>query len=1154
MLLRDMVEIDRRFQNSVNLQLDIDNQKKINSYIPTRSSNIILEHYLSNVKDGKEKATILIGPYGKGKSHLLLVLLDKLRKREHPYLPVIVSGLNGDISKAFLLGLLDALKRAGLENIAPDSYFSKAIDAVNRWKDNFADTYDRFKDLVAQKGYVIEDFMHALEKHDESALSVFRKIYPQITSGSQFNPIVEVRINELYKEVNTKLCKAGYAGMFIVFDEFSKFIEGHEPATFSADMKIVQEMCELANNSDKSQIHIVFVTHKSIKEYNNLPKSMIDAFTGVEGRIKEVLFVVSSQNNYELIMSAIKKLVPVSDSMGKQYIESSNHSYKLQCFKSLFTKDDYNRIIVEGCYPLMPLTAYLLLQISEKVAQNERSIFTYLANDEKGSLYRTVKESREDSNTVGITADVVYDYFCNLFRENVSLTGIHTEWIKADYALTKVEDSMQRKAVKVMALLAMIKKPEEAPVNIDCIRCALNLSNEDCKSVLDSLVEKKIIYNRDKDKCYVFKTNVGVDIDKEIKKRASRTVGEEILLSELAKVSDYKYLLPKRHNQQYAITRYFEYEYMTMQQLSNTAKASYLFEEHFADGKIIVLVDGNLSERTEIVSQLRHLDDKRIIILKGSKKFQYTARIKKLLAVKSLLNDPEFMEDNKVLYQELLDYIEDITYEINHDIADIFTLDKGCIAFNEETVYENPTSLNTLVSDICDAYYNNTPRINNELVNRQSISSQNKKARDKIMEKILSEEDCLEYMTGTSPEATIYRATMTSTGIVDNEQEMDEGCKLIIAAIDKFIAFCDGHKESFSILYDTLMGKGFGIRKGIIPIYLASRLIALNDTPIIYLNNKEVYLDASILNNINDAPDEYYLYVEQGSAQKEHYLRAVEKLYLSSEQLDTTVTRRKRLVRIVNTMQKWYRALPQITINFMAKPDELSEEEFSQLKKYRKIFRKLELNPRDVIFENIPDIFGNEYAIVEKSLYKCKAVLDHYIDAIKGRAINILKKEFGGNENTNLLACLQDWYSRQNNTAKTYLSNNKVTNLMNYLSDIGANEENEILNRISKIILDIYVEDWNDDSLEKYAREIHSTRIEIENIQEELSEGEDTNKIVLTHGQHSIEKFYSNIGDDSTGYFLQNAINEAIEQFGDSLEMNQKVAVLVQTLEKLIQQ
>ena len=74
-----LIQINHSFQKSVNLQLDLDNYERIGSYIPTRSSIAILKRYW-NIVSGKsgESASVLIGPYGKGKSHLLLVLLALL--------------------------------------------------------------------------------------------------------------------------------------------------------------------------------------------------------------------------------------------------------------------------------------------------------------------------------------------------------------------------------------------------------------------------------------------------------------------------------------------------------------------------------------------------------------------------------------------------------------------------------------------------------------------------------------------------------------------------------------------------------------------------------------------------------------------------------------------------------------------------------------------------------------------------------------------------------------------------------------------------------------------------------------------------------------------------------------------------------------------
>lgn len=81
MKLLELIKIDNRFEKSVNLTLDLYVQDKIDGYIPTRSSVNILDSYINEVRSfSGNRATVLIGPYGKGKSHLLLVLLSILSR------------------------------------------------------------------------------------------------------------------------------------------------------------------------------------------------------------------------------------------------------------------------------------------------------------------------------------------------------------------------------------------------------------------------------------------------------------------------------------------------------------------------------------------------------------------------------------------------------------------------------------------------------------------------------------------------------------------------------------------------------------------------------------------------------------------------------------------------------------------------------------------------------------------------------------------------------------------------------------------------------------------------------------------------------------------------------------------------------------------
>ena len=141
--LGEYILVNDNFKNAINIYLNLNKTDKILSYIPTKSSVAILDDYINAVNSNREQATILIGPYGKGKSHLLLVLLailtlernagndeiigqllnkvnnvdikavsdiKKVWNEKKPFLPVIISSSYNDLDQAFLVALNEAIK------------------------------------------------------------------------------------------------------------------------------------------------------------------------------------------------------------------------------------------------------------------------------------------------------------------------------------------------------------------------------------------------------------------------------------------------------------------------------------------------------------------------------------------------------------------------------------------------------------------------------------------------------------------------------------------------------------------------------------------------------------------------------------------------------------------------------------------------------------------------------------------------------------------------------------------------------------------------------------------------------------------------------------------------------------------------------------
>ena len=144
--LNEAVQFNSSFKTAVNLYLSLNKKEKVLNYIPTKSSLQFIDEYLNAVIENREQATLLVGPYGKGKSHLLLVLLailslerdkentktvkeicrkfkqvedigarvaekiDLIWNKKGKFLPVIINDSKGDLDQAFLMALNDALK------------------------------------------------------------------------------------------------------------------------------------------------------------------------------------------------------------------------------------------------------------------------------------------------------------------------------------------------------------------------------------------------------------------------------------------------------------------------------------------------------------------------------------------------------------------------------------------------------------------------------------------------------------------------------------------------------------------------------------------------------------------------------------------------------------------------------------------------------------------------------------------------------------------------------------------------------------------------------------------------------------------------------------------------------------------------------------
>ena len=78
-----------------------------------------------------------------------------------------------------------------------------------------------------------------------------------------------------------------------------------------------------------------------------------------------------------------------------------------------------------------------------------------------------------------------------------------------------------------------------------------------------------------------------------------------------------------------------------------------------------------------------------------------------------------------------------------------------------------------------------------------------------------------------------------------NDPEIDGNLKNVISEIKSFIMESAVNKKSFSLLYDKLMSPkyGIGMRKGVIPIFIAMVLHEYKQHAVVYRENIEIELN-----------------------------------------------------------------------------------------------------------------------------------------------------------------------------------------------------------------------------------------------------------------------------------------------------------------------
>lgn len=531
------------------------NRSRMERYAPIRAHREALRSLVKAIRPMEDRALLLTGSYGTGKSHLALMLAnylalesdepeidqflknwatrnstedfnlaheaDNLRRMRAEGRYLVAIGNYGE-GKGFNEMILDAVEaavaREGVSELVIDTHYQEADRRIRFWRERAekgepSGTYQDFRSELEKlsPGSDIGALCKALVRNDAAAMTLFEQAY-QNALGEEFSYSKDNLADILADILRHPEFKRRYRGMAIIADEFGYILDrGH------IDIDVFQRFAEMTRDGvDGSQLIFVGTGHKSFEMYSRGKLAASD-YKVASDRVREVSL---QSEEIEQIIAAI--VDPKRDSgLWKQYVENHDDLFtrlagdakRRKIFPHLGAPQIKSDIAL-NIYPMHPMATHCLIQLSTEIGSDARSVFTFFTGgtgiEPTPGSFRWFAEQSEiethDGHLVLITADLLADYFSDDLRpENTEAREEVRQFIR-NYAVSvselrkvahaqgqEIEDSAARllKLILVLQISKVICDQESLEY---AYYCATQADKKRLANLLDALVSQQILF------------------------------------------------------------------------------------------------------------------------------------------------------------------------------------------------------------------------------------------------------------------------------------------------------------------------------------------------------------------------------------------------------------------------------------------------------------------------------------------------------------------------------------------------------------------------------------------------------------------------------------------------------------------------------------
>ena len=798
MALAGRVNVTRRFQRAVRIDLDLGDPESLEGFICPQSSAEVLKTMARHVAESGQGAFTWTGPYGSGKSSLVVAL------------SAVLNG-SSSLRQSAALILGDDTATAVWNALPPRRWGWRILPVVGR------------RERPAQ---VVGEALEA--------------------SGLTTDPLParwgEKRVLDTLRQASARHPRAG-GGLMVFIDEMGKFLESS--AYDGSDIYFFQQLAEVASRSNNRLI-VVGILHQAFEEYaHRLSRETRDEWAKIQGRFMDLAVNTRGDEQIDLLSRAIESdRRPEKPGCAAEGVAAMARAYTSPHLPEM----------LEACWPLHPIVTCLLGPISRRrFGQNQRSIFGFLNSSEPHGFQDFLRDAGDGDLYM---PDLLWDYLRTNLEPSIMASPDGHRWASAVDALERCQamggDEGLLRLLKTIAMVGMFRERSGLAANEELLLLALPYYGaEDIADGLARLREWSLVIYRKFDDSYSVFDGSDFDIEDAVG-QALESIGE-VDFNRLEALAGLQPIVAKRHYHKTGALRWFDVRIVPLDGVVEAASAYAPRNGAIGAFFLAIPAQGEADEQARALCRAaaRAATDWDIAVGLPQGPWDITALVRELLALEQVRDEAPELQGDRVARREIEGRTSFLQGYLEGELMKAF----DSASWHRKGRQPKPFprgKLNGLASDLADGRFQESPRLLNELLNRSRPSSNAVAAQNVLLRQMVLQEGRERLgIEGFPAEGGLFESLLSATCLYQKTTDgwrftvpeqfgwgppVSDPCNLAPAWDAAMDLLEDNAHRAVPVaeIYNIWRGPPYGIKDGMLPILVVAFVLSMRSKVVVY--------------------------------------------------------------------------------------------------------------------------------------------------------------------------------------------------------------------------------------------------------------------------------------------------------------------------------